>query len=198
MATDLQAIVERLLAFHDLAGLAIVSVGAGGGQLVEYARPARSVIAVDPDGPACDRLAARVAALGLGDRFTILRDDFLAVRPHGDLVLFEFSLHVLPDPERALAHASRLAPATIVMDHAPGSQWMWCAAEEEDVAAAWTAVGRRAVRRSLDVAAVQRFRGFAELESRLADQPSASRERIAPFGGRTDITIDMPYRLALI
>jgi hypothetical protein len=198
VATDLPAIVERLLAFHDLADLTIVSVGAGGGQLVEYARPARHVIAVDPDGPACDRLSARLAALDLADRFTLLRDDFLAVRPRGDLVLFEFSLHAMRDPERALAHASRLAPATIVMDHAPGSQWMWCAAEEPGVAAAWTAVARRPVRRSLDVPAVQRFSDFAELETRLVEQPPPSRERIVPFEGRADISIDMPYRLALI
>jgi len=120
------------------------------------------------------------------------------VRPRGDVVLFEFCLHLLPDPEHALAHASQLAPDVVVLDHAPGSRWMWCAAEETGVAAAWTAVLGRNVRRTIDVSATQRFADFPELEARLAAQPPASRERIASHRGQQDISIDMPYRLALL
>jgi predicted RNA methylase len=198
VATDLEAIVSRLTSFYDFAGRAVVAVGAGGGQLVEYARPAGRVVAVDPDRAAMERLAARVEAIGLTDRFTFLQDDILAVRPVGDVVLFEFCLHLLPDPERALLHAAQLAPDVVVIDHAQGSQWMWCAAEEAGAAAAWAAVARRGVRRTLDVGATQRFRDFRELEERLAAQPPASRDRIASLRGQRDIAIDMPYRLALL
>jgi predicted RNA methylase len=198
VATDVADIVSRLTAFYDLTDRAIVAVGAGGGQLAEYARGAARVIAIDPDVAAMDRLRAAVDAKGLIDRYTFLRDDFLAVRPRGDVVLFEFCLHLLADPERALVHASQLAPDVVVLDHAPGSQWMWCAAEETGVAAAWTAVARRNVRRTLDVSATQRFRDFGELEAKLSAQPPASRERIERLRGQRDISIDMPYRLALI
>jgi hypothetical protein len=75
---------------------------------------------------------------------------------------------------------------------------MWCAAEEDGVAAAWAAVERRNVRRTLDVAATQRFADFRELEARLDAQPPASRERIASRRGQRDIVIDMPYRIALL
>jgi SAM-dependent methyltransferase len=198
VATDVADIVSRLTAFYDFTDRTIVAVGAGGGQLAEYARGAARVIAVDPDVAAMDRLRAAVDAKGLIERYTFLRDDFRAVRPRGDVVLFEFCLHLLPDPECALVHASQLAPDVVVLDHAPGSQWMWCASEESGVAEAWSAVARRDLRRTLDVRATQRFRDFSELEARLAAQPSPSGERIVTHRGQRDIAIDMPYRLALI
>lgn len=198
MATDVADIVRRLTSFYDFAGRTIVAVGAGGGQLAEYARSAPRVVAVDPDAAALERLRAAVDAKGWIDRYTFLRDDVLSVRPHGDVVLFEFCLHLLPDPERALDHASRLAPDVVVMDHAPGSRWMWCAAEDGGVETAWSAVARRSVKRMLEVSAVQLFRDFEELETRLAAQPPQSRERIADQRGAVDIAIDMPWRLALL
>ena len=71
-------------------------------------------------------------------------------------------------------------------------------AEETGVAAAWAAVVGRNVRRTLDVSATQRFGDFPELEARLAAQAPAGRERIASHRGQRDISIDMPYRLALL
>src|SRR5262245_57423141 len=197
MATDLAGIVTALTSFYDFAGRTIVSVGAGGGQLVEYARRAERVFAVDPDGPALERLRARLEQAGLGPRFTLVWDDILAVHPRGDVVVFEFCLHLLPDPERALVHAAQLAPDVVVIDHARGSRWMWCAAEDAGVAAAWAAVERRSVKRTLDVAGLQRFADFEELEAKLLAQPPASRDRIAGHRGQRDIVVDMPYRIAL-
>jgi SAM-dependent methyltransferase len=198
VATDLGQIVSRLTAFYDFAGRTVVGVGAGGGQLIEWASEAAHVVAVDPDRTAIERLEARLDSLGWRDRFTVLPDDFLDVRPRGDAVLFEFCLHLLPDPERALAHAATLAADLVVLDHAPGSQWTWCAAEETGVADAWQAVSRRSVRRSLDVKASQRFADFGELQSRLAAQGPQRAARIEGQRGREDISIDMPYRLALL
>ena len=198
MATDVADIVRRLTSFYDFAGRAIVAVGAGGGQLAEYAREAARVVAVDPDAAAMQRLRTAADAKGLVERYTFLLDDFLAVRPRGDVVLFEFCLHLLADPEQALDHASELAPDVVVIDHAPGSRWMWHAAEDGGVERAWGAVARRHAKRTLEVRAVQRFRDFEELAARLAAQPPPSRERIESQRGGVDIAIDMPYRLALL
>jgi hypothetical protein len=66
------------------------------------------------------------------------------------------------------------------------------------VATAWRAVGGGAVRRQMDVEAVQRFANFAELESRLSRQGPVSRGRIEKYQGQTAISIPMPYRLALL
>lgn len=198
MATDLGRIVASLGGFYDFGGKTLVAVGAGGGQLIEYARPARAVVAVDKDETAIRRLEARAGERGLSDRLTLVTADFLETRPSGDVVLFEFCLHQMPEPRRALDHARRLARDVLVLDHAPGSRWSWCAEEDRLVEAAWKAVAEATVRRLQDVDATQEFRDFAELEARLSAQGPVSRERIAPYRGRTPIAIPMPYRLALL
>jgi hypothetical protein len=104
----------------------------------------------------------------------------------------------MSDPERALNHAQRLGPDVVVIDHAPGSRWSWCAAEEGGVQAGWAAVARRPIRRQLDVQATQHFRDYAELEARMTAQGPTSLERIGDYRGQEAISIPMPYRLALL
>jgi predicted RNA methylase len=190
--------VANLVAFYDVADKTVVVVGAGGGQLIEYVRSARCVTAVDRDEAAIERLAARARETGLADRFTLVTSDFLDVRPRGDAVLFEFCLHMMMEPQRALAHAAELAPEVVVIGHAPGSRWSWYAAEDKGVEAAWKAAEERQIRRRRDVEAFQHFQDYAELEARLANQGSTSLERISPLRGQTAISIPMPYRLALL
>jgi SAM-dependent methyltransferase len=198
VATDLEQIVRNLVTFYDFAGKSVVSVGAGGGQLVEYARQAQRVIAVDHDGAAIERLVTRIGEHGLTEKFTILQGDLLTVRPSGDVVLFEFCLHQMADPKRALAHARELAPDVLVIDHAPGSLWEWYAAEDGQVEAGWRAVERGKVRRQQSVEAWQLFPDYAALEARLALQGPVSLERIGRHRGESAIAIPMPYRLALL
>lgn len=198
MATDLDQIVRNLTGFYDFTGKTVVAVGAGGGQLVEYARAAGAVNAVDPDGAALERLATRLTEGGLADKFSVVQGDLLAVRPQGDVVLFEFCLHEIPDPSLALGHAAQLAPDVLVIDHAPGSPWMWCAAEEGGVEAGWAAVARRAIRRQLDIEAFQRFHAYTELAAKIARQGPTSLERIGSYRSQKTISISMPYRLALL
>jgi len=198
VATDTSEIVRNLSAFYDFRGKTIVSVGAGGGQLVEYARPADRVIAVDKDPAAIAKLSQRLAACGMADRFRLLTADFLSVQVRGDVVLLEFCLHQMADPERALEHARSLASDVLVIDHAPGSCWEWYAAEDDKVEAGWKAVSARSPRRRQSVEAFQRFEDFSELESRLVLQGPLSRERIEPLRGQTSIRILMPYWIALL
>ena len=176
----------------------MIEVGAGGGQLVEFARPARRVIAVDYDAAALERLRARLAESGLAEKYEIFQSDFLTLREAGDVVLFEFCLHQMSNPRRALAHAAQLAADVLVLDHAPGSRWSWLAAEDGDVERAWTAVAQRPVRRQTDIDGLQSFGTYADLETRLAAQPPASHDRIATYRGQDAIAIPMPYRLALL
>ena len=198
MATDIQQIVRNLWNFYDFTDRIVVSVGAGGGQLVEYARPASRVIAVDRDAAALARLTARLLECGLSDKFTLVASDLLDVRPRGDVLLFEFCLHEMAEPERALAHARELAPDVVVIDHAAGSRWSWCAVEDGEVEAGWRAVDRGAIRRQETVEAFQQFADYAELEAKLASQGPESRKRIGPYRGQRAISIPMPYRLALL
>ena len=198
MATDLELIVRNLTDFYDFVDKTVIAVGAGGGPLAEYGRRARRVIAVDHDASAMERLSVRVRERRLADKFTLVHGDLLTVRPTGDVVLFEFCLHEMPDPLRALDHARLLARDVLVIDHAPGSPWEWYAAEEAGIEAGWAAVARGPVRLQRDVEAFQHFNDFAELETRLARQGATSKARIAAFRGQQPIFIAMPYRLALL
>jgi hypothetical protein len=198
VATDLGKIVESLVRFYDFDGKTVVDVGAGGGRLVGYARTAARVVAVDSDADAMALLSSRVAERGLAVRFEMVTADFLSVQPRGDVVLLEFCLHQMPDPEKTLEHASGLAADVLVIDHAPGSLWSWCAAEEDLVRAAWEAARRRPIRRETGVEASQVFRNYAALEGRLSAQGPESLERIGRYRGRRQISIPMPYILALI
>jgi predicted RNA methylase len=71
MTTDARQIATNLAAFYDFQGRTAVDVGAGGGQLIDYARGARKVIAVDSDPAALARLAERVRERGLDETFVL-------------------------------------------------------------------------------------------------------------------------------
>ena len=198
MATDVAAVLANLLAFYKFDDKTMISVGAGGGQLAGYGRVARKVIAVDPDGAALAALAERTRALGIEDRFALLEKDFMAVSERGDVVLFEFSLHELPDPAAALAHATTLALDIVIIDHAPGSSWADDVDETEKVAASWAAVAARGTRRTEDYHAVQRFASYQELFDKVKSQGAEAIRRIERWRGCADITIPMAYRTALL
>lgn len=198
MATDVAAVLANLLAFYEFDDRTMISVGAGGGQLAGYGRVARKVIAVDSDGAALAALTERTRALGIEDRFVLLEKDFMAVSERADVVLFEFSLHEIPDHGGALAHAASLAPDIVVIDHAPGSPWAHMVDETEKVAASWAAVAARGVRRVEDYQAVQRFASYQELFDKVKSQGAEAIRRIERWRGCADITIPMAYRTALL
>ncbi len=198
MATDVGLVVRNPLEFYPLAGKTVVSVGAGGGQLVEYGRDARGVVAVDADAEALRRLSGVLAAKGLSERFERICSDVLDVTVRGDVVLFEFSLHEMPDPERALAHAGTLAPNVVVLDHAPGSEWAWHVVEEEKVKRSAEAMSRVGVRAERLFLGEQRFADHAGLLAKVSGQGPLAVERAERFRGAREILIPFGYEVALL
>jgi hypothetical protein len=198
MATDVAVVLANLLGFYEFDNKTMISVGAGGGQLAGYGRVAQKVIAVDPDRAALAALAERTRALGIEESFVLLEKDFMEVSERADVVLFEFSLHEIPDHGGALAHAATLAPDIVVIDHAPGSPWAHVVDEDEKVAASWGAVAARGMRRTEDFDAVQRFASYQELFDKVKSQGAEAIRRIERWRGCADITIPMAYRIALL
>jgi SAM-dependent methyltransferase len=198
MATDIAAILRNVEACYDFAGKSVLHVGAGGGQFIGYASKARSVLAVDPDAAAVERLKAALRERGLEDRVRVLQGDIVTVSARADVVFFEFCLHEIVDPLTALRHARTLAPELLVADPAPGSAWAWHLCEAEKVLRGWTAVER--FPRSLDrvFAAEQRFRDYAELLAKVQVLGECVVRRVREFEGRRDFSIDMPYRAILL
>jgi hypothetical protein len=198
MAADYKRLVADLLAFFDLKGKTVLSVGAGGGQLIEYGRAAGQVLALDSDSRALEKLRESLRAAGLEDKFSPILGDFFDVDLEADAVLFEFSLHEMPDPGAAVERARGMAPSVVVFDHWPGSEWSYIAAEEKKVAASWASLARFPVLKTQLHETFQLFNDYGELYEKVKGQGETSLARIAAYQGRTGIRIPMPYGLALV
>jgi tRNA A58 N-methylase Trm61 len=201
MATDMRAIIKNLVAFYDFGGKDVLHVGAGGGQLIGYAHLPRKITAVDSDRAAVECLRKKISECDLDDKFTTIEGDFHAHRVQADVVFFEFCLHEMADPVRAIGHAATLAPHTLIIDHLPESEWSWCACETEKISASWTAIEETPLRRKRFFDAKQRFVDFGELSNRLAALGEETAKRIRRYescGSCGGIEISMPYGIVLI
>jgi SAM-dependent methyltransferase len=190
--------VADLLAFYDLRDKTVLSVGGGGGQLIEYGRAAGRVLALDCHAPALEKLRENLKIAGLEDKFQPVLGDFFKIDLEADVVLFEFCLHEMTDPGAAVERACGLAPDVIVFDHWPGSPWIFIGAEEEQVAASWASLARFPVRKTRTYKTVQLFSDYEKLRERVKGLGQPSLSRIDAYEGQTDIRIPMPYGLALI
>lgn len=198
MATDIKKIIENLLGFYDFTNQTIVSVGAGGGQFIEYGHRSMHVFAIDSDQEALVRLETNLKKLELTDKFTLIHADFHGVDTKGDVVLFEFCLHEMNEPEEAVRHALTLAPTTLIADHALDSEWAYIVDETEKVAASWDAVKRFNVKRRVQHNTVQFFHNYDELFQKVSVQGERSIDRISRYKGQKDFSIPMSYSFALI
>jgi 2-polyprenyl-3-methyl-5-hydroxy-6-metoxy-1,4-benzoquinol methylase len=199
MATDPEAVVRNLCEVYDFADKTVLSVGAGGGQFIEYGRRARRVIAVDEDPAAIRVLGTRVQEKGLSDRLEIVTSNFLQAEHKADAVLFEFCLHEIPDARSALRHAEELAPDVVVIDHAPDSQWAYYVDEVEKVEKSSRAIHERGVLSERTFRGEQRFADYAELYAKVSPQGEKAIGRISKFVHRREsIVIPMAYVVVVI
>ena len=198
MPTDLGLIVANLTSFYDFRNKVVVHVGAGGGQLLGYARSSRKVLAVDRDEAAVRRLQEKVAEQALEETVTVVTGDFHALDLQGDVVLFESCLHEMPNPSTAIDHARAITSDIVVIYHLPESEWAWYANEEKDMARAWETVAVARRRREESFQALQCFGDYRELRARFSGLGQESLRRISVLQERSVIAIPMPYRIALL
>ncbi len=197
MAVDRRVIAEALRHFYDFTGEATLLVGAGSSIALGPARKARSATIVDKDPQAIAALRAEAVRLDGGAPVELLCARFEETRWRGDVVYFEFCLHQMGDPDEALRRARSIAPSVVVLDHAPGSEWMRSAAEDDKVLRSAAALDRAGVARRERFDAEQRFGSRDELAARLAAQGPVAAERIRalPCG---PIALSMPCELVLL
>ncbi len=198
MATKISEIINNLCAAYDFRDKTIISVGAGGGQFIEYARSAKKVIAVDQDPNAVSTLRKRVEEVGLVDTFEIITSDFHQISPAVDAVLFEFSLHEMPSPTSAIEHALSLAPAIVVIDHAKDSDWSYYVAEEEKVRISTRAIQNTSSFSQKTYQSEQYFENYAELFDKVKPQGTVAIERIEKYKGVSPIRIEAAYSIYTI
>jgi hypothetical protein len=197
MAVDTSALRFNLHRFYDFTGKTVLYVGAGNRQIFDLS-VGRKVIAIDRAAEALHEASMREAAARAGTLLEVVPADFAAVRARGDVAYFEFCLHEMVEPDRALAHARTLATDVVVFDHSPGSSWSFYAAEDAAVRRAAEAAERLGVRRRESYYAEQVFRDHAELLAKLAGQGPVAIERVRRFEQTKNIAIPMPYGLALL
>lgn len=198
MAADYARLIAQLRSFYDFTAKAVLLVGAGGGQLLDPTVKPKKLIAIDPDRDALGELERRVAAKGMQHLVDVVCARFEEVAFSGNVVYFEFCLHEMADPMKALVHARTLAPDIVVFDHSPGSAWAFHAAEEEKVRRSSEAMERFSIRRRETFRTEQTFRDYAEFLAKLSTQGSVAIERARQFAGATAITIPMDCHLALL
>lgn len=197
MATDIKKILENLFSFFDFRNKTVISVGAGGGQFIEYGRLAKHVIAIDNDTEAIAKLETNLQKSGLSEKFTLINSDFFLVNMRADVVLFEFSLHEM-DAEKAIDHALTMAPEVLVADHWPGSEWAFLADEVEKVFHSWEFLKKSKPAKIQQYDTRQHFENYDELFQKVKAQGSKTIQRIEKYKWKDNITIPMSYGLTLI
>ena len=198
MATDINRIIANLLEFYDFNNKSIVTVGAGGGQLIEYGRVSKHVFAIDYDREALDKLKVNLVNSGLDDKFELVHSDFNRSGVKGDVVMFEFCLHEMEDPLSALKHALTMVPDVLILDHWPDSQWAFFGDEDQKIVKSWAALDEFPVKKIQKYDTVQFFHDYEELYQKVKPQGEVSINRIKGFQGSTNFTIPMSYGIALI
>ncbi|PWB76307.1 hypothetical protein C3F09_00525 [candidate division GN15 bacterium] len=198
MALDIEALIASLESFYSMRGKSVLHVGAGGGQFVEYLKPAGKVVGIDSDPQAIALLNTALERTGMTDRYTVVQSDWLTVAERAEVVYFEFCLHEMADPMAALRHAQTLAPEIMIADHALESKWSWYAGETEKITRSWNAIRQFGIKREASFAAIHRFRDYEELQARLQGPEEPTVTRIQELAGKTNIEIEVPYRLAVV
>jgi len=198
MATDIEAVERNLRSFYDFQDKVVVHVGAGGGQLIGYSEITRSVLAIDIDEKAASRLDESVREKGLSSKFEIKVADILSISTKADVVFFEFCLHEMSDPAKALRHAQTIAPNILVIDHHPDSRWAWYVLESEKAGRSWDAAREFNVIQEKSFDAEQYFPNYSDLLTKVGVMGDLAVSRISEFIDRSDITIKMKYAMALL
>jgi predicted RNA methylase len=198
VATDVKKIIDNLFQFYEFNDQTVISVGAGGGQFIEYGRNSRHVIAIDSDDEALKRLENALQKLPFKDKFTLIHSDFYEANMKGDVVLFEFCLHEMKNAETAINHALTMAPDILIADHWPDSEWAYIVDEKDKVTNSWEVVKKFKFKRIRQYNTFQFFRDYEELFLKVHTQGENSIKRIDRYRAKKNFTIPMSYGFALI
>ena len=198
MATDYAQLTRNLLRFYDFSNKVVLFVGAGGKQLLDRSAGTKKLIAIDQDVEALRELAATVAAKGIQDSVEIVGGKFEDVALSGDVVYFEFCLHEMAEPQKALTHARSLARDIVVFDHSQDSEWIIYGAEEDKVRSSTQVMEHFGLRGHEKFHTEQRFENYTELLAKVSAQGPIAIQRIQRFADATNIVIPMRYELNLL
>jgi hypothetical protein len=198
VAVDRALLTRNLHRFYDFTNQVVLFVGAGGNQLFDPATRIRKLIAIDPSAASLHALQRQAGANPSVSPVEVLATKFEDVRLRGDVVYFEFCLHEIAGPLRALEHAKSLAPDIVVFDHSPHSPWVFHAAEENLLQRSSEAIKEFGPRSYSAFRTEQRFATQLELLDKVRSQGPTAVQRAQRFVGAREILIPMDCELVLL
>ena len=144
------------------------------------------------------KLRENLIKSGLTDKFTLIHSDFYLSGLQGDVVIFEFCLHEMIDPESAIRHAQTMAPDILIIDHCSGTDWAYIIDEKEKITKSWSALELFHVKKIQRYDSFQSFNDYEEIYQKIKVQGQTAISRIEQFRDKKNFTIPMSYRIALI
>jgi SAM-dependent methyltransferase len=198
MAVNSIELINNIDSFIDFSNRSVLIIGAGGGQLVGYAANAKQIIAVDNDENSINQLRERVSKTMLKDKYSYIVNDFFNVTCKADILVFEFSLHEIPDIKKAIEHGKELAPQVIVFDHCKESEWLYIVQEEGKIENEDNILEKMNVKKAKQYSIMQSFNEYEDLKRKVVIQGEESIKAIHKYITTKNIEIDMKYKLVEI
>jgi SAM-dependent methyltransferase len=198
MVVNRDELTSALTKFYDFRGKKVLYVGCGLGQLLPPGSGVASVVGIDRDAKALGAFRRVAATTWAGIPITFVPRKFETIRHHGDVAYFEFCMHMMKDPRRTLKLARSLAKDVVIMDHLPGSKWVYYWAGEEQVARSTKAIQSFGIKREKTLVTEQRFEDGKALAKRLDQVGREARRRIMELKDAKDIRMRMDYGLYLL
>jgi len=198
MVVDRNELTANLTKFYDFRGKSVLYVGCGLGQLLPPESWAVSVVGIDRDAKALTAFRSVTKTKWTCIPIKFIPRKFETVKIHGDVAYFEFCMHMMDDPKFTLEHARSLAKDIVIMDHLPGSKWVYYWAGEEDVLRSTTTIESFGVKRTKKLVTEQRFEDGKALARRLDRVGKEAKRRILELKGAKDIRMRMDYGLYLL
>jgi predicted RNA methylase len=195
MAVNSIELINNIDSFIDFSNRSVLIIGAGGGQLVGYAANAKQIIAVDNDENSINQLRERVSKTMLKDKYSYIVNDFFNVTCKADILVFEFSLHEIPDIKKAIEHGKELAPQVIVFDHCKESEWLYIVQEEGKIENEDNILEKMNVKKAKQYSTMQSFNEYEDLKKKVEIQGEESIKAIHKYITTKNIEIDMKYKL---
>jgi len=198
MSADLNKMINNLLNFYDFDNKTAISIGAGGGQFFEYAFKTKSVIAVDIDINGIESLKRCLVKEGILDKFTLVHSDFYDFKAEGDILMFDYCLHEIMNPCKAIKHALTMSQEVLINDHWTESEWAYIVDEEEKVKESWKVI------RNINSYKIERydtfqfFHDYNDLYQKVKGKGENTIARIEKYRNLKKISIPMSYGMALI
>jgi SAM-dependent methyltransferase len=198
MVVNRDELAANLTKFYDFRGKKVLYIGCGLGQLLPPESGVASVVGIDRDAEALKAFRNVAKTKWAGIPITFVPHKFETVKQRGDIVYFEFCMHQMENPRRTLEIARSLAKDIVVMDHLPGSKWVYYWTGEEAVARSTKAIEWFGFRRKKILVTEQKFEDGKALSQRLSRVGKEAKRRILELKDARDIRMRMDYGLFLL